>query len=592
LVLDFFPSATSAADAPQWSGAAPNTPGTFRFVVMSDNTGGAFPGEWEAAVREINLLRPDFVMCVGDLIEGGTADTNALHQTWWPQFEAMLEPLAAPFYYVAGNHDISNPAMRPVWLARYGVSGESYYSFDRGGCHFVVLDSATAAFDEEFTAKQLAWLTKDVAAARQADHVFVFYHHPQWENTNTWPALAGILPAGKTTIFNGHWHKWAHHVPDEIPTYVLGATGAHYSRQEVAEVEQRDFGLLRMYALVTVDAGRPTVAVLPLHNVLPGDHVPYEFTRELAELTQAGEVSSIAARGGSASFRYHNTLAAPLAIRVVWDAPGWVVTPAVADAVIAPDETGALEFSLQPRGANPVPPAYTASYETTNPGGRRLAFSSPREATYHAELDIPAVRRIKIDGQAGDWRSVRPLRLETVHRIFGGRQYWQDNRDLSATIRVGHDAKRLYACVEVTDDQIALDGREVWENDAIEFYWDTRPAEQQDSRHGPGTGQVILAVPAPDQSPTPSWQMGGRPVPEGLITACGRTPTGYVYELSVPLASLGARMPAARGQQINVEFQFDDRDVVEGQPQNTYMTTSGQRESYLDTSRYARGTLR
>lgn len=43
----------------------------FRFSILGDRTGGARPGVYEQAGREIDQLQPDFVMHVGDLIEGG-----------------------------------------------------------------------------------------------------------------------------------------------------------------------------------------------------------------------------------------------------------------------------------------------------------------------------------------------------------------------------------------------------------------------------------------------------------------------------------------------------------------------------------------
>src|SRR6058998_2155311 len=47
-----------------------NAPGTFRFAIMSDRTGGARPGVFERAIDQINILQPEFVVTVGDLVEG------------------------------------------------------------------------------------------------------------------------------------------------------------------------------------------------------------------------------------------------------------------------------------------------------------------------------------------------------------------------------------------------------------------------------------------------------------------------------------------------------------------------------------------
>ena len=50
----------------------------FRFAVVSDRTGGHRPGVFSRAVRMINLLQPEFVMSVGDLIEGYSEDSQKI----------------------------------------------------------------------------------------------------------------------------------------------------------------------------------------------------------------------------------------------------------------------------------------------------------------------------------------------------------------------------------------------------------------------------------------------------------------------------------------------------------------------------------
>lgn len=51
-----------------------NDPCDFQFVIVSDHTGGHRPGVFEQATQKTNLLQPEFVMTVGDMIEGFTED--------------------------------------------------------------------------------------------------------------------------------------------------------------------------------------------------------------------------------------------------------------------------------------------------------------------------------------------------------------------------------------------------------------------------------------------------------------------------------------------------------------------------------------
>src|SRR6187402_2225142 len=67
-------------------------PDDFQFVVVTDRTGGSRPGVFESAVDKTNLLRPEFVMSVGDLIEGYTEDRAQIDRQW-DEFQAFVNRL-------------------------------------------------------------------------------------------------------------------------------------------------------------------------------------------------------------------------------------------------------------------------------------------------------------------------------------------------------------------------------------------------------------------------------------------------------------------------------------------------------------------
>lgn len=93
--------------------------GDIQFVVMSDRTGGMRAGVFREAVEKVNLLHPQFVISIGDLVDGYTEDPELL-RSQWEEVDGILESLDVPFYYVAGNHDISNPWMEEIWKERLG----------------------------------------------------------------------------------------------------------------------------------------------------------------------------------------------------------------------------------------------------------------------------------------------------------------------------------------------------------------------------------------------------------------------------------------------------------------------------------------
>ena len=101
------------------------SPQQFQFAIVTDRTGGHRPGVFPTGIKKLNLLQPEFVMSVGDFIEGYTRDTVRLNQEW-KEFNGFISQLEAPFFYVPGNHDITNEVMEEKWEEMFGVS---YYHF-------------------------------------------------------------------------------------------------------------------------------------------------------------------------------------------------------------------------------------------------------------------------------------------------------------------------------------------------------------------------------------------------------------------------------------------------------------------------------
>ena len=91
-----------------------NKPENFQFVIIGDRTGGANAQHtFTLAMEQINLLQPEFVINVGDLIEGYPEDKADLNGMW-DEADDLLDKLDMPFFLTIGNHDVSTPETKEV----------------------------------------------------------------------------------------------------------------------------------------------------------------------------------------------------------------------------------------------------------------------------------------------------------------------------------------------------------------------------------------------------------------------------------------------------------------------------------------------
>src|SRR5216683_5314556 len=112
-----------------------NDANEFRFAIVSDRTGGHRARVFSQAVEQLNLMQPEFVLSVGDLIEGYTEAPERMAEEW-KEFQGYVCKLQMPFFYVPGNHDLTNAAMEKHWKEKFG---RRYYSFVYRNVLFLIL---------------------------------------------------------------------------------------------------------------------------------------------------------------------------------------------------------------------------------------------------------------------------------------------------------------------------------------------------------------------------------------------------------------------------------------------------------------------
>ncbi|MCD6597415.1 MAG: metallophosphoesterase [Bacteroidales bacterium] len=251
-----------------------NDPENFQFAIITDLWGGNRPGIFEDAIKKINIMYPEFVLSVGDIISGKTMDTVQIGQEW-NEVNHLISDLKMPFFYLPGNHDISNQVMAKEWEKRFG---KRYYSFIYKNTLFLILDSNDDD-DYNLTQKQTDFVKEILNKNPNVKWTFLLMHHPIWTyNTKgRFEEIEVALKGRKYSVLAGHTHHYLHEERKGQNYYILGTTGGG------SRLRGNYFGELDHIVWVTMTDAGPSMANLRLDGILPHDIVTKE-TKALADV--------------------------------------------------------------------------------------------------------------------------------------------------------------------------------------------------------------------------------------------------------------------------------------------------------------------
>jgi 3',5'-cyclic AMP phosphodiesterase CpdA len=256
-----------------------NDPAEFQFAIVSDRTGGHRGKIFSRAVEQLNLLQPEFVVSVGDLIEGYTEDQQRL-AVEWREFQTYVSRLQMPFFYVPGNHDLANKTQDTLWGEKFG---RRYYEFVYRNVLFLMLSSEDPPGRDggAVSADQLAFVKKALDANPGVRWTLVFLHKPMWYERDVeksgWPEVEMLLAGRPHTVFAGHVHRYQKFVRHGRNYYQLATTGGGSKLRGV------QYGEFDHIVWVTMTPQGPMLANILLDGILPENLVKPETTEPVVQ---------------------------------------------------------------------------------------------------------------------------------------------------------------------------------------------------------------------------------------------------------------------------------------------------------------------
>lgn len=272
-----------------------NAPDKFSFIVHSDLTGGERPRIYDVAIAQMNLLRPEFIVNVGDLIEGGSPDSSSW-KTQWDSFDFRANQAKAPVFYTGGNHDLTGNFAQGIWKMR---RGKNYYHFLYQNTLFLILDSEDHGPERNNEIEQIrnegisilnekgeeAYAQSAYAnlperkwgniSESQRDYflsvleknpkvkwTFILVHKPLWENPKPgrFTEIEEKLKGRNYTVFNGHTHTFRPMQRNGMDYINLATTGGGQNNSYGRSMDH--------FLWVTVDNSGVNIANLLMEGVL------------------------------------------------------------------------------------------------------------------------------------------------------------------------------------------------------------------------------------------------------------------------------------------------------------------------------------
>ena len=283
-----------------------NDPDDFQFAIVPDRTGGDYRGAFTNALDKVNRMHPEFVITIGDLVDGMTMqDVNArrsvgeVHRVQQVELTNMTSKVSAPFFTVVGNHDIgrsrpypacftrANEESSAVWKEFYG--DDTYYSFIYKNVLFVCLNTMDGRVAGKkqvgITDRQYSWFKKTLDAHTDVRWTMVFMHQPAEWLTEAWFKFEKEeLTKRPYTVFAGDWHTYLHARRHGRDYYVLSVAGggscmnARKSGKERTQLKGPAYGEMDHITWVTMTPKGPDVVNLLLDGILPGDYLDQRNT--------------------------------------------------------------------------------------------------------------------------------------------------------------------------------------------------------------------------------------------------------------------------------------------------------------------------
>lgn len=536
-----------------------NNPKNFQFAIVTDRTGGHRPGVFMDAINKLNLLQPEFVMSVGDLIEGYTEDIDELNRQW-DEFDSFVQQLDMPFFYLPGNHDITNQTMEDLWKKRLGPT---YYHFVYNNVLFLALnseDQKKGAGKGTISDEQYEYIQKVLAENKDVDWTLVFMHQPLWtqKSPERWYDVENLLKDRKHTVYTGHVHRYTKYVRNKRNYFTLATTGG------ASGLRGPSMGEFDHVVWITMTEQGPIMANLLLEgiwdeNVL--DENMRDFISNMGRKTPFSTTPIYTNQDfgkGEMTIKVTNDENIPMHVVFKEEFSKDIVgILSKKEIEVEPNSVEKIQLELLKRkelADEPMTLKAEVSYKGDESASKiKLPYQfNIKPLQKYALTKVKKAK--KIDGKSKDWQK------------FNYHFLADDGGDAKVAFDVAYDDEYFYFAAQVMDDTLVSTGKGApWSQDNIAFGVNPLPAHLSAMSTGRDWySSEIFQMMTPATADAESVLY--RNMPEGFEMKCVATDYGYFAEAKLPLKHIEEKQ-GKNWKTLRIQVALDDKD---GENTNRY----------------------
>jgi hypothetical protein len=435
----------------------------FSFVVIGDTRppyGSSNYDNFKKQIGRIESFHPGFMINVGDLIYGYGGSEN---EGVWADYQKIVSCIHIPYHQIPGNHDIFSKKAEKIYNE---IFHQPYYSFNSGGCHFILLDNAESGIWGYISDKQLAWLKKDLAGDK-SKMTFVFMHVPLWIKDNVdqkyyqfWKSTLHplFLSHHIKAVFAGHIHSYGPTQKiDGIEYFVTGGGGAELVKWYQSHGGEYHFMLIRVHGNKFDHKIVTDTKILSEKQADVKKNI--DFAQKHAGVMVVDMKKAMETHKEPFEIAIHNPSQKTLTGTAQWnyDPDYFQLDPHQTSIHIDPGQTVAYPFTVailnQKFFQRPFPSlSFLLQY-----GSEKVIFI--KDLVFHRRLLIPrAGSPIAVDGSLDNWPQAAPIIL-----------YDKKDAHAVAEIMTAYDEKNLYIAATVHDQYFIgdYDDSMIFMNDAF-----------------------------------------------------------------------------------------------------------------------------